>query len=237
MLALIKRLLCLGCLPREYYSLVTEAGAGSGGVYFDVEGNLIKSRSSDHPTHVLFRNELRQPVRIIWLDPDGKEVAYSIIQPKAYYRMNTFCTHPWTFRACTGPEDGSTEIPNSVVVKHQQVIYPRADHTYEKPMYVVLRAPEAAAWTPAAHLTTFPRAFHRQAKTVLLCHQHLRSGQKCQAPPLPKDTPQEGPGMLSTLPADDHEPGPSLLGTLPLDLIQGRVIPVMQSGLELHGMQ
>lgn len=60
----------------------------------------IKSDVSDAPTKVVFKNESGSPIKIYWLDYEGKRVFYNELLDGRSYTQDTYMTHPWVV---TGP--------------------------------------------------------------------------------------------------------------------------------------
>ncbi len=55
----------------------------------------VKSTSSAIPTEIRFVNELSYPVKVYWLDYQGKRAYYAEVEPHATFTQQTFLTHPW----------------------------------------------------------------------------------------------------------------------------------------------
>ncbi len=58
----------------------------------------LRSIHSQIPTEVTFRNLTNNPVRVIWIDYEGRERRYRTLAPGESYMQPTFATHPWRLR-------------------------------------------------------------------------------------------------------------------------------------------
>jgi hypothetical protein len=58
----------------------------------------LKSLHSKAPSVIVFTNKTTFPVRALWLDFDGNEVVYSVLEPNSTKRYHTYVTHPWIVR-------------------------------------------------------------------------------------------------------------------------------------------
>jgi von Hippel-Lindau disease tumor supressor len=63
-----------------------------------------QSRSVDgsKPTALKFENTSSQPIKLFWLDYQGKRQLYKELMPKENYSVNTFATHPWVAAKSNG---------------------------------------------------------------------------------------------------------------------------------------
>ncbi|XP_055702803.1 von Hippel-Lindau-like protein [Phlebotomus papatasi] len=57
----------------------------------------LRSKESTHRAFVLFHNTTRRQVELFWMDYQGKPVSYGILQADEKRKIDTFCTHPWSF--------------------------------------------------------------------------------------------------------------------------------------------
>ena len=64
----------------------------------------IKSEESKIETEIVFINGLNEPVSVYWVDFKGKEVKYSILNPRDRYVQHTYDTHPWVVRRSSDNE-------------------------------------------------------------------------------------------------------------------------------------
>lgn len=63
----------------------------------------LRSIHSQVPTELTFRNETSNPVQVLWIDYNGREVLYRTLVPGESYVQSTYATHPWRLRdAVTG---------------------------------------------------------------------------------------------------------------------------------------
>jgi VHL beta domain len=62
-------------------------------------GNVGKMRSkkSDVPVTVTFRNRTQSFRGVMWIDFNGRPVNYANLEPGQKFTVNTFVTHPWMF--------------------------------------------------------------------------------------------------------------------------------------------
>ncbi|CAH0403248.1 unnamed protein product [Chilo suppressalis] len=66
----------------------------------DEKGNrvIVRSINSDHCVYIRFINGLiSRPVDVWWRDFQGKKRFYVRMQPRTYFDVDTFVTHPWEF--------------------------------------------------------------------------------------------------------------------------------------------
>lgn len=61
-----------------------------------------RSLESAQSTHVEFRNPTRSPVRVYWLDFQGKRVLYNTLSAGQSYTQQTYVTHPWVVADMAG---------------------------------------------------------------------------------------------------------------------------------------
>ncbi len=96
----------------------------------------LRSIHSQVPTQVTFRNETRTPVRVLWIDYQGREVPYRQLYPGESYVQPTFATHPWRVR-----ETASGKVLRTVVagVAPMTVVIPSS--VPQRPSRVVPKIP------------------------------------------------------------------------------------------------
>ena len=58
----------------------------------------LRSLRSDAHATIVFHNASPYRVRALWLDFEGHEVAYNVIEPGQRKLYRTYCTHPWVVR-------------------------------------------------------------------------------------------------------------------------------------------
>ena len=63
----------------------------------------MRSKNSDNPVTVTFRNKSGFFRHVYWRDFNGGEVQYAGLNPGENFTINTFLTHPWVFY--DGPGD------------------------------------------------------------------------------------------------------------------------------------
>lgn len=61
----------------------------------------LRSVRCNQKCKVIFSNSSHRPVVIFWLNYDGEEQRYFVIEPRQFRDINTFVTHPWIFRDST----------------------------------------------------------------------------------------------------------------------------------------
>jgi hypothetical protein len=91
---------------------LAEAPAEEG--YYGGVPQIIRSTHSEESTFMIFENRTGGPVKLFWLNYEGHEIPYRSIEHGGSHRQQTFVTHPWTFKSCTGN-------PENVVVDHKRV--------------------------------------------------------------------------------------------------------------------
>ena len=64
----------------------------------------LRSAHSNIATEVEFVNESGPPVRIFWVDHEGRERCYYGLAPGESYTQRTYATHPWRVRDYFGGE-------------------------------------------------------------------------------------------------------------------------------------
>ncbi|KAK9816780.1 hypothetical protein WJX72_005015 [[Myrmecia] bisecta] len=138
------------------------------------DGLLIRSRNCRRETYLNFVNHTPYSVKLLWLTYQGQEKLYQYLAPRQEWRQQTFCTHPWTFRASLGEGE---EFTATVVVDDYPVYYPRRGHTFGNPQPVHLRMPTVFDWSHATHREHAPRRFQAAVKALLLCHHRLQGEQ------------------------------------------------------------
>jgi len=60
--------------------------------------STLQSKHSRHEAFIKFINTTPHTIRLLWLDYDGHEVAYDILEPHYSCIQQTFATHPWVAR-------------------------------------------------------------------------------------------------------------------------------------------
>ena len=59
----------------------------------------VRSEEARQRTEILFKNTLPEPIRVYWINYQGKEVLYAELKPGESYRQSTYVTHPWRVRS------------------------------------------------------------------------------------------------------------------------------------------
>ena len=54
-----------------------------------------RSLRGDEPTRLEFSNKRSGPVKVYWIDYDGRRQHYRDLAPGSSYEQQTFMTHPW----------------------------------------------------------------------------------------------------------------------------------------------
>jgi hypothetical protein len=57
----------------------------------------MRSKNSDVPVTVTFRNRTKSFRAVMWIDFNGQPVNYANLEPGQKFTVNTFLTHPWMF--------------------------------------------------------------------------------------------------------------------------------------------
>lgn len=60
--------------------------------------STLQSKHSRHEAFIKFVNTTPHTIRLLWVDYDGHEVAYDILEPHYSCIQQTFATHPWVAR-------------------------------------------------------------------------------------------------------------------------------------------
>eukprot|EP00210_Caulerpa_lentillifera_P008416 g8028.t1 len=117
----------------------------------------LRSIKSEQHTIIHFWNQSNIRVRVLWINFNGHEVAYSIINPGEKKRYRTFATHPWIVR--------NAKTRRRLTINTSEVIFGS-----EMPVEAIIREPLLLQW----NVRYFPLAFKDSVRTFLLCHKHLR---------------------------------------------------------------
>ncbi|TDU73272.1 dipeptidyl aminopeptidase/acylaminoacyl peptidase [Prosthecobacter fusiformis] len=64
----------------------------------DSQENEQASTNGGSETGIVFHNQLREPVKMIWIDPDGKHHVYEEVGPGGKFHQNTYAGHVWLVR-------------------------------------------------------------------------------------------------------------------------------------------
>eukprot|EP00898_Chlorokybus_atmophyticus_P000323 jgi/Chlat1/1291/Chrsp118S01728 len=130
-------------------------------------GPALKRHVSLHSrvlTYVIFRNNTAGPVKLLWLNYQGEEIAYRTVAPGVAHRQQTYMTHPWVFRDAAA---------RHLVVEKKEVFY--AEYAEQQ---VVIEEPAILPWSPATH-ARFPEEFQQTTQELLLTH-HRASCQEVE---------------------------------------------------------
>eukprot|EP00878_Enallax_costatus_P007847 GHUV01008212.1.p1 GENE.GHUV01008212.1~~GHUV01008212.1.p1 ORF type:complete len:334 (+),score=107.18 GHUV01008212.1:732-1733(+) len=61
----------------------------------------LRSDHSKHPCYLRVKNTTPHKVRMLWIDYNGNEIAYELVEPGNTVIQQTFTTHPWLVREVT----------------------------------------------------------------------------------------------------------------------------------------
>jgi len=145
---------------------LAEAPAEEG--YYGGAPQIMRSTHSEESTFIIFENRTGGPVKLFWLNYEGHEIPYRSIEHGGSHRQQTFVTHPWTFKSCTGN-------PENVVVDHKRVVLPRREQNKR----IVLKRADSWKWSTDNHQKQFPKEFKESTRAFLLTyykHYHSREG-------------------------------------------------------------
>ncbi len=78
----------------------------------------IRSEDSSRPMSITFYNATKEDAAVYWLDYEGKEIFYFLLQPEETRTCTTYVSHPWRIRdasnrllqECLATEDAQTSI-------------------------------------------------------------------------------------------------------------------------------
>lgn len=74
---------------------------------------LVRSLNSEHCVYIRFVNRVSRPVDVWWRDFQGKRRHYARMEPRAYFNIETYVTHPWEF---TDPATNENYIVNNRII-------------------------------------------------------------------------------------------------------------------------
>ncbi|KAI7845580.1 hypothetical protein COHA_000868 [Chlorella ohadii] len=112
-----------------------------------------------------FCNSSSRPVRMLWINYDGHEVPYTILQPGESKVYRTFAQHAWQARCLESARRMCINGSQAVVAAPAGAEQARA----------VITDPPLLGWHETTH-AAFPQPFRQQAASLLLCWQRLASG-------------------------------------------------------------
>jgi hypothetical protein len=128
------------------------------------------SAQLDQPTSILFRNCRSSPVRIYWIDYQGRRKFYKELQPGTQYVQETYLTHPWIATDETGRCLGFY-MPTSARLEVNITNDPRL-------------AAKAEPWDPLVSAHPLERAAAAEGAVVAAAQQyHAKAGLGSDAPP------------------------------------------------------
>ncbi|MCW0218346.1 MAG: prolyl oligopeptidase family serine peptidase [Prosthecobacter sp.] len=55
----------------------------------------VHASKSGSASNIVFFNRLQKPVKMVWIDTDGKHRAYGLVKPGGEFRQSTFAGHVW----------------------------------------------------------------------------------------------------------------------------------------------
>jgi hypothetical protein len=105
----------------------------------------LKSLHSKAPSVIVFTNKTTFPVRALWLDFEGNEVVYSVLEPNSTKRYHTYVTHPWIVREV----QSSTRM---MLSGRPAVVGLSTEQTVE------IQAPKQLPWNVSGRVVTVNRA-------------------------------------------------------------------------------
>ncbi len=84
----------------DSHSSDTSSNSSGSSVSADSSDSSITSGSSDSPVlvQVTFANDTSAPVVVVWVDFEGREQPYYVLQPGTSYTQSTYPTHQWRFK-------------------------------------------------------------------------------------------------------------------------------------------
>ena len=95
----------LGCDPVASYAAAA-IGTGDPETLAErrecAQESSLRSKDGRTPTAINFVNLASQPIRIYWLDYDGRRKLYHTLEPTQGYTQNTYLTHPWVTTTTSG---------------------------------------------------------------------------------------------------------------------------------------
>eukprot|EP00775_Hariotina_reticulata_P013210 gene13210-13341_t len=128
----------------------------------------LRSIHSKQSAVIVFSNKTQYRVRALWLDFNGDEVVYSVLEPNSTKRYHTYITHPWIVREVnSGTRMLLSGRPAVVGMSGEQA--------------VEVQAPPQLSWSLETH-SCFPDPFKQSVKALLLAHKNLEKspGTACQ---------------------------------------------------------
>ncbi|KAF8070897.1 5-methyltetrahydropteroyltriglutamate--homocysteine methyltransferase [Scenedesmus sp. PABB004] len=129
----------------------------------------LKSIHSKQASVVVFANKSAFRVRALWLDFQGNEVVYSVLEPGSVKRYHTYCTHPWIVReVCSGTRMLLSGRPSVVGMTQEQT--------------VEVAPPPRLAWSLSTH-ACFPAPYKAEVQALLLAHKALEPHAAAPPPP------------------------------------------------------
>ncbi|WIA31550.1 hypothetical protein OEZ86_002441 [Tetradesmus obliquus] len=146
----------------------------------------LKSLHSKAASVIVFTNNSTFPVRALWLDFEGHEVVYSVLEPNSTKRYHTYVTHPWIVREVqSGTRMMLSGRPAVVGLSTEQT--------------VEIQAPKQLPWSLENHCC-FSEQYKSEVKALLLCQKKLETAASCTfskpspartsaVPPLPPAVP------------------------------------------------
>ncbi|XP_028174697.1 von Hippel-Lindau tumor suppressor homolog [Ostrinia nubilalis] len=66
---------------------------------------MVRSTASEQAIYIRFVNSVSRPVDIWWIDFQGLRRHYVRMQPRTYFNVDTYVTHPWEFTDPTTNEN------------------------------------------------------------------------------------------------------------------------------------
>lgn len=60
-------------------------------------GSELRSSSSDEPSCTVIVNSTKRTIDLVWLDYQGMEISYGLLESRKHFGTKTFVGHPWIF--------------------------------------------------------------------------------------------------------------------------------------------
>ncbi|GBF97537.1 hypothetical protein Rsub_10460 [Raphidocelis subcapitata] len=127
----------------------------------------LRSVHSKQAGVIRFCNKSARSVRALWVDFDGHEVVYSLIEPGTTRLYRTYATHPWIVRELTTGARMMLSGAAAVVGMAEE-------------QSVDITDPPELGWGLGTH-RCFPGDFKTAARQLLLAHHRLAAGQATPA--------------------------------------------------------
>ncbi|KAI8463131.1 MAG: hypothetical protein J3K34DRAFT_527236 [Monoraphidium minutum] len=128
----------------------------------------LRSVHSTAAAAIKFTNATRRAMRALWVDFDGHEVAYSLVEPGTTRLYRTYVSHPWIVREVSSGARMMVGGAAAVVGMAEE-------------QGVDITDPPALGWELETH-RCFPEDFKRAARGLLLSHHRLAAAPPASLP-------------------------------------------------------